>query len=135
MPVAHLRSFATEVLKECSAHGELCISFVGEKTIARLNRQYLHRRGTTDVISFSMDSPGEEVLGQTLIGDVVICVPRAAQDAKEEGVSLRHKLEILVLHGILHLMGYDHENGNDLKKMKAKENRIWNALRKKTAKK
>ncbi|MEW6201861.1 MAG: rRNA maturation RNase YbeY [bacterium] len=140
LPIAHLRRFAFAVLKEFGVQGELCISFVGEKTIKQLNRKFLRRRGATDVISFSMDDWGAECgvrsaeWGEILIGDVVICVLHAERDAMEEGISLRRKLEILVLHGILHIMGYDHEKETDRIKMEAKEKQIWNALKKKRKK-
>ena len=136
LPVAHLRAFAFAVLKEFGAQGELCISFVGEKTIKNLNRRYLRRGGTTDVISFTMDDQSAECgmrsaeCGEILIGDVVICVPSAVRDAQEEGIALRRKLEILILHGILHIMGYDHEFKDERKRMEEKEGQIWKALRK-----
>ncbi|MFH1539151.1 MAG: rRNA maturation RNase YbeY [bacterium] len=136
IPIRRLRDFASNVLQILKITGELSVSFVGASLISRLNRQYLGRTGDTDVLAFPQDNINSPTPPPphppTLLGDVVICIPRAFADAKKEGASPTRHLETLVLHGILHLAGHDHETDTDHKKMLEEEKRIWKAL---TAKK
>jgi probable rRNA maturation factor len=77
---------------------ELSVSLVSEGEMTELHRQYLHEAGPTDVLSFTMDEEG-------LLGDVVIC-PAVASAQRED---LDAELRLLLVHGILHLLGYDHQ--------------------------
>lgn len=81
---------------------ELSISFVGAEEMERLHRDYMGESGPTDVLSFPL---GEAAGGVTLLGDVVICPEVAAEASQDLGSELR----LLLVHGILHLLGYDHE--------------------------
>jgi len=81
------------------------IAFVSDKRIRELNRQFRGVDKATDVLSF----PAEEKLN---LGDIAVSVDTAAVQAKENGLSLDGEIAQLILHGLLHLCGYDHENDN-----------------------
>lgn len=126
VPCAHtqaIRSIARKVLKiEFSKTApELSISLVSEETIQKLNAQYRKKNKVTDVLSFPMDD-GE------LLGDIMICVAQAKRQAKEIGHPLKRELEYLTVHGIYHLLGYDHIKAADAKRMRAKEKKIMGDL-------
>jgi len=88
---------------------ELSILFVGKDEIARLNQTYLDRSGPTNVISFPMrEGPFSEV-NPDLLGDLVICPDTAEQEAEAAGMDVEQRIDQLLIHGILHLFGYDHE--------------------------
>jgi probable rRNA maturation factor len=83
----------------------ISIVFVSEQMIAKLNNRYLKRNRPTDVIAFGFGSASR---GGAVVGDIYICPDVARQNAKAENVPLREELDRLVVHGILHVLGYDH---------------------------
>ncbi|HEX6576044.1 MAG TPA: rRNA maturation RNase YbeY [Gemmatimonadaceae bacterium] len=83
----------------------ISVAFVGETAIARMNEQYLGHSGPTDVISFGM---GRNAPGLPAIGDIYICPSVARRNARANSVSERQELARLVVHGALHVAGYDH---------------------------
>jgi len=93
----------------------------------RLNRDYRKKNRTTDVLAFPMrEGPGP---ASALMGDVVISVPTAAQQARQLGRSLDAELTILLIHGILHLCGYDHERSNrEARRMQQRERWVLRRL-------
>jgi probable rRNA maturation factor len=85
------------------------VAFVSDRAMRELNRRWRGKRGTTDVLSFPVEQEEwEQGEGRTL-GDVVISVERAAKQAAENGLTLDEEIAQLILHGLLHLCGYDHE--------------------------
>lgn len=102
------------------AQATLSVEFIGDRRMRRLNAQYRARDTTTDVLAFAMrEAPGPP---SPLLGDVVISVPRAAKQAAERGHSIQHELATLLIHGILHLLGYDHERGeSEARRMRRQE--------------
>lgn len=84
----------------------------------KLNAQYRGKNKTTDVLSFAMD---EE---ENLLGDILLSLDQAKRQATEHKHSLRHELLILIIHGLLHLLGYDHETDEDYKVMFKKEKEV-----------
>src|SRR5688500_4762899 len=114
-----------------SAVGEpnaaLSVELIGDRRMRRLNAQYRDRDMTTDVLAFAMrEAPGPH---STLLGDVVISVPRAAKQAAEQGHPVKHELAVLLIHGILHLLGYDHERGApEARRMRRKERALFLAV-------
>ncbi len=89
---------------------ELSILLTNDETIAALNRQYRGKEGATDVLSFSMmEDEGPALFESAMLGDVVISVDTALRDAKDLAQSLENTVDQLLIHGILHLMGFDHE--------------------------
>jgi probable rRNA maturation factor len=85
------------------------IVFVGDKAIKRLNRQFRGQNYVTDVLSFPSKAEPFEGENGSQLGDVVISAPRAATQSKEHGLSFSDEVRQLILHGLLHLCGYDHE--------------------------
>ncbi len=109
---------------------ELSVSLVGDRTIRRLNRDYLGRDKTTNVISFAMQEGEFGGLHPELLGDVVISVDTAAREAVAAAISLHARLVFLLLHGILHLAGYDHEQSGEVeaRRMEKKERQLLRLL-------
>jgi len=85
------------------------IVFVGDEAIKKLNRHFRGKNYATDVLSFPSKAEPFEVENGSQLGEVVISVQRAATQAKENGLSFSDEVRQLVLHGLLHLCGYDHE--------------------------
>ncbi|HEU4880050.1 MAG TPA: rRNA maturation RNase YbeY [Gemmatimonadaceae bacterium] len=83
----------------------ISVTFVGSTTIARMNAEYLRHKGATDVISFGM---GRDAPGMPAVGDIYICTDVAKQNAKRNGIALSKELARLVVHGTLHVAGYEH---------------------------
>ncbi len=106
-------------LLEIKANYEVDVSLVDEKTIQDINRDYRKVDRVTDVISFAFeddDSPTSVILGDDvpkLLGEIFICVPRALEQAEEIGNSKERELSFLFVHGLLHLLGYDHMKKED----------------------
>jgi probable rRNA maturation factor len=96
---------------------ELSLSFVGDDEMADLHVRYLDEPGPTDVLSFPMDEDG-------LLGDVVVCPAEAARNNTDVAAELR----LLVVHGVLHLLGYDHEADDDRRAMWAKQDAYVGSL-------
>jgi probable rRNA maturation factor len=89
---------------------ELSILIVDDQQIARLNQQYLNRKGPTNVIAFAMQEGPFTEIAPDLLGDVVISVETAHREAETAGLDWATYFDQLLIHGILHLLGYDHEN-------------------------
>jgi len=115
-----------------SAETEMSVNFVDNNEIQELNRNYRQNDSPTDVISFAMQEAGEgeiNIIGEdmpVILGDIVISVDRAKEQAVEYGHTLEREISFLTVHGFLHLLGYDHLNEEDEKKMFAKQNEILN---------
>ena len=103
----------------------ICVSFVSEEEIKKLNKKHRNVDKVTDVLSFPMTEikPGDDLAlfreeqEEIFLGDVVICTKRARQQAKEYGHSYNRELCFLALHGLLHVLGYDHMTEADEKVM------------------
>ena len=112
-----------------SPEAELSIVFVNDEGIALLNRQYLNREGATNVIAFPMREGAYTEITPQLLGDVVISVDTAAREGKQAGMTMDNRLEELLIHGILHLFGYDHEtNMDDAGRMEEKHLELMNLI-------
>jgi probable rRNA maturation factor len=88
---------------------ELSILIVDDPEIVKLNRQYLHREGPTNVIAFPMLEGDFAHISPQLLGDVVVSMDTAQKEADIAGIHVDQRLLELLVHGILHLVGYDHE--------------------------
>lgn len=104
---------------------EVTVRLVDEAESARLNSRYRGKRGPTNVLSFSYE-PGRGVPG--LSGDLVICAPVVAREAVEQGKSRRAHWAHMVVHGIMHLRGYDHIRETDAEVMETLETRVLKRL-------
>jgi len=92
---------------------EISILIVDDPQIEEFNQQYLNRKGPTNVIAFAMREGEFSDLSPHLLGDVVISTDTAAREAQIASTSMARRFNELLVHGILHLMGYDHETSED----------------------
>ena len=107
-PTAALRKIAETLLRAVKqSRAELSIALVGDREMRPLNAKYRKKRTTTDVLSFFIDD--QPPAGVPILGDVVISVEQARRQAQERGKTLKSEMVTLLIHGILHLLGYDHE--------------------------
>ncbi|MDE0342176.1 MAG: rRNA maturation RNase YbeY [Deltaproteobacteria bacterium] len=129
VPVRSLKAKACRILrlldlKDC----ELSVALVGDEDIRRLNGRYRSLDEPTDVLSFPVEEPLPS--GRRIIGDVIISVEKAARQARQRRRSLDDELEVLLIHGILHNLGYDHERSpEDEREMRALERRLRRELK------
>jgi len=114
-----IQSVAQGVLREekCQKEGDLGIVLVDDKKIIELNRRYLKRKSPTDVLTFPYNEEGEEAVW----GEIYISVERADDQAKHYGVTLAEELARLIIHGVLHLLGYRDDTKRARKEMIQKE--------------
>jgi probable rRNA maturation factor len=106
---------------EPAGPGELCVRLVDEAESAALNGQYRHGTGPTNVLSF----PAEVHLPDLRVwGDIVICVPLVQTEAAAQGKAFAAHFTHLVVHGVLHLLGYDHQSAAEAEQMETLEKRI-----------
>ena len=104
------RAFTEKALKVAPANGEaVTVAFVSDRIMRKLNRRWREKRGTTDVLSFPAAQDEFEKVEGASLGDVVISVEQAARQAREHGLEFDEEVAQLILHGLLHLCGYDHE--------------------------
>lgn len=138
-PVAteRLRRLAAHVLAACEVAQpvELSLRLVERDEIRELNEGYLQGSGPTDVLAFPLDAPEEEAFGPhvpdqpALLGDVVVCPAVAADQAVERDEDAAGELELLVVHGILHLLGHDHAEPGERSRMFALTDRLLAGFR------
>ena len=121
---------ARKILKVLGYEGyELTVVLVDDPEITRLNRQYFRRNRPTNVISFPLMDDSPVSLRSRILGDVVISAETAQRDAGEAGEKAEDELLFLMVHGILHLAGYDHEGSvAERRKMEAKEREFFEGL-------
>ncbi|MGZ5012315.1 MAG: rRNA maturation RNase YbeY [Methylobacter sp.] len=105
---------------------EIVVRIVDEQESAELNEQYRHKSGPTNILSFPVDVP--EGIELDLLGDLVICAPVVEKEALEQGKILDHHWAHIIVHGVLHLLGYDHINDDEAELMENKEIAILNKL-------
>lgn len=114
--IERLRALARHVLtaQRVPAAMELSVLCVDAETIAQLNDQHMGVKGATDVLAFPIDQPGESMGGEPVIlGDVVLCPEVAARQAAAHGATAPAEMELLLVHGILHLLGHDHTEAGE----------------------
>ncbi|MDR1015683.1 MAG: rRNA maturation RNase YbeY [Coriobacteriales bacterium] len=139
LPLARLEGLAAFVCgreaagrREAASEVEISLSFVDEEESARLNAAWRGKDGPTDVLSFELDGlcgeldaafgPGAAAAsGRVLLGDIVIQPDIARRRAAAEGIGFEQELWVLLVHGILHLVGYDHLTDADAERMEARE--------------
>ena len=134
-----LASLSRFVMDRMRVHpqAELCIKLVDEDTIAQLNERWMEKTGPTDVLAFPMDElrPGlvNEDPEEGVLGDLVVCPAVARRQAAEAGHPVKDELELLTVHGILHLLGYDHAEPDEHREMFGLQARLlseWRSERK-----
>jgi probable rRNA maturation factor len=108
---------------------ELSILLVDDDEIQRLNREYLTRDRPTNVLAFAMRDGEDQHLHPAVLGDVVISTETAQREALQRDVTLEEEIALLLVHGILHLLGYDHEDDTSAAAaMQAKEEEVLKCL-------
>lgn len=109
---------------------EVSVTFVDNEAIHEINKQYRDKDQPTDVISFAMEELGEGEVAiiaegmPRILGDIIISTDRTREQAEEYGHTFERELGFLAVHGFLHLLGYDHMNDEDEKKMFGRQNEI-----------
>ncbi len=124
---------AVLAMEEFHQPAEVSVSFIDNEQIKQLNAEFRNKDAVTDVLSFPLGENGEYDLnnetGAYILGDIVISVPRAMEQAELYGHSLRREIGFLTVHSMLHLLGYDHENeGLEAVRMREKEELVLNKL-------
>lgn len=108
---------------------ELSVLFTDDHEIATLNNRYLGRKGATDVLAFPMAGGPEPSPPTSMLGDVVVSLETALKEADELGVSVTEMVDRLLIHGILHLLGFDHEvSAEEALKMQREESRLFHLI-------
>ncbi len=119
-------------LEKVRAAQEIGILITTDAEVRRLNKQYRRKDTTTDVLSFALAesdadfTPSPE--GASTLGQVVVSYPQAQRQAREYGHSIEREVAFLLVHGLLHLLGYDHKNRTDEKLMQARQEAILSSL-------
>jgi probable rRNA maturation factor len=132
LEVSWLRSVAEQVLvaQDAGSGAELGLVITGQERVQQLNRSYLGRDEPTDVIAFSM-LPAADLTrfvtppdGMLHLGEVIIAYPQAVTQAEEHHHSVKREIAILIIHGVLHLLGYEDEKPEKKRQMVAREGEI-----------
>lgn len=128
LPLRRIKRTAEKILHYLDqAESELSLAFVGNTAIAKLNKKYRRKAKATDVLSFPAERAANG--GPTLLGDVVISIDKAREQAQAGGWTLAAEIDRLLIHGIVHLLGYDHERSpKDARVMRALEKKITRAV-------
>lgn len=111
-----------------AANFELTVLIVGDKEIRTLNKKYRHKNKVTDVLSFSQRGGGEIILPREknpYLGDIIICYPQIKRQAAKFGHTIAQEFSLLLIHGFLHLWGYNDETKKDWLKMAKIQNKIF----------
>ncbi len=111
---ARLRRWVRAVLRAEQRDGSVAIRIMDEPEMRRLNARFRGKEGTTNVLSFPAEETG-------LLGDIAICAPVVAREAAEQRKSVDAHYAHLVVHGVLHLLGYDHDSAGEARIMENKE--------------
>jgi probable rRNA maturation factor len=107
-----------------SRNKELCVAFVDDDEMRKLNADYRNITRTTDVLSFPQDGPDDSILG-----DVIISIDTAIRRSKVRKLSIEDEIHKSMIHGILHLLGYDHKKKNEARVMREKELEILSRIK------
>jgi probable rRNA maturation factor len=130
--VRQIRSDILKVLKYLNCKDkEISLSLVDDEDIQEINREYLGRDKPTNVISFGMQEGEWGDIQPNILGDIVISVETAFRDSLSGEIEIGDEILFLFIHGLLHLLGYNHESGvyEDAKIMKAKEKEIFEKIK------
>ena len=121
------RAAAATLRRQSAADCDLTLVLTGDERLQALNREYLGRDRPTDVLSFPAGETDPET-GRRYLGDVLISVPRAVEQAAARGHALESELQLLVVHGVLHLLGHDHAQADEKARMWAAQAEILQGL-------
>lgn len=116
--------------REDASHKEVSVLFTDDAGISELNAKHLGRNGPTDVLAFPMSASGDAPLHPEILGDVAVSTERAVSYAEEHGLKVRDELSLYLIHGLLHLLGYDDVNNDRAKTMRRRESELLREARK-----
>jgi probable rRNA maturation factor len=110
--------------EEVEEERRITIAFVGERTMRRLNRDWMGEDRATDVLSFPSE-PGPDGLPAALVpaGEVIVCIPTCERQARTRGVPFHDEIARMLIHGALHVLGYDHRTSAQKRRMRPRERR------------
>jgi probable rRNA maturation factor len=123
---AQFQHWVDAALSDFSEDTEIVIRIVDELESAELNERYRHKQGATNILSFPADLP--EGVELNLLGDLVVCAPVLAREATEQAKVLHEHWAHIIIHGVLHLLGYDHIDEEEAEFMEEKEIAILDKL-------
>ncbi len=121
-----LQQWVDAALGESDSDNEIVIRIVDEAESAELNQQYRHKSGPTNILSFPFEAPPG--LDLELLGDLVVCAPVVAKEAEQQHKKLLDHWAHIVVHGVLHLLGYDHVDDKDAERMESLEIKLLQQL-------
>jgi len=121
------RAASTTLIQTAAPDADLTLVLTGDERIRNLNRDFLGRDMPTDVLSFPANETDPET-GRRYLGDVIISLPRARDQAATRGHALDNEVQLLVIHGVLHLLGYDHAETSEKVRMWAAQAEILERL-------
>lgn len=123
---AQIQTWVDAALEDIDQDFEIVVRIVDETESAQLNEQYRHKKGPTNILSFPFEVP--DGIELNLLGDLVICAPVVAREADEQGKLLAHHWAHIIVHGVLHLLGYDHIDDDEAEQMESREMEILKKL-------
>jgi len=125
MDPGKIKTKLKRILKDLGCHdAELSILITDDKHIAELNDRFLKRKGPTNVLAFPIREDDPIVPETSMLGDIVVSVDTAMRDAIKTGESLANMIDRLLIHGLLHLLGYNHENSEEAWRMEEETQRL-----------
>lgn len=114
-----IQQWVDTALADVNHDTEIVVRIVDESESTELNEQYRHKQGPTNILSFPVEIP--EGIDLNLLGDLVVCAPVLEQEAQQQGKPLAHHWAHIIIHGVLHLLGYDHLDDEQAEEMESKE--------------
>jgi probable rRNA maturation factor len=115
------------VLKDETQDSELVIRIVDEAEMIQFNEQYRDKKGSTNILSFPFEVP--EGVDSNLLGDILVCAAVVEKEAHQQHKELDHHWAHMIVHGVLHLLGYDHVDDQDAEEMEALEIKILKKIK------
>lgn len=122
-----LQQWVDAALCDYDTHTEIVIRMVDEAESALLNEQYRQKQGATNILSFPFEAPPG--IQMNLLGDLVICVPVVEKEARQQQKKVQDHWAHIIVHGVLHLLGYDHIENDEAEQMEALEIKILQLLK------
>ena len=116
-----IQHWVDTALAEIQQDNEVVVRIVDEAESAALNEKYRHKQGATNILSFPVEIPEGVELEFNLLGDLVVCAPVLTREAQQQGKNLHDHWAHIIIHGVLHLLGYDHLDDAQADEMERKE--------------
>ena len=121
------QNWVDAVLNDESQDAEFVIRIVDEAEMIQFNEQYRDKKGSTNILSFPFEAP--EGIDSHLLGDMLVCAPVVEKEAQQQNKELNHHWAHMIVHGVLHLLGYDHVDDQDAEEMEALEIKILKKIK------